>query len=102
MVTDSETIEVQPIIARFTTFRDRTALYRARKAIKESSGYGISLDLTYDRLTLLKEARKMVEKVDGIKFAYTDINCQLRVVTKNGKHLAFNTVDDLLAIIASM
>ena len=99
---ESETVEVQPIIARFTTFRDRTAQYRVRQTTKESSGYGISLDLSYDRLVLLKEAHEKVKNVDGINFAYSDINCQLRVLTKNEKHLAFNTVDDLLAIIASM
>ena len=55
----------------YTRVRTHT---HTRAARKESSGYGISLDLTYDRLALLKEARKKVENVDGINFAYSDIN----------------------------
>ena len=100
LVIESET--VQSITTRFITFKDRTALYRVRKTIKESSGYGISLDLSYERLALLNEACKKLENMDGINFAYSDINCQLLVLTKNGKHLPFNTVDDLWAIIVSM
>ena len=99
---DSEEIEVQPIIARLTTFRDRTVFYQARKNVKEAYGYGVSLDLTKDRLALLKQAREMVKEVDGIKFAYSDINCQLRVLTSTGKHWAFDTKDDLDVIIASV
>lgn len=99
---NSEEIEVQPIIARLTTFRDRTIFYRARKNVKETYGYGVSLDLTKDRLDLLKQAREMVEQVEGIKFAYSDINCQLRVLTSTGKHWAFDTKDDLEVIIAKL
>ena len=99
---NSEEIEVQPIIARLTTFRDRTIFYRARKNVKETYGYGVSLDLTKDRLDLLKQAREMVEQVEGIKFAYSDINCQLRVLTSTGKHWAFDTIDDLEVIIAKL
>ena len=76
--------DIQPIIVRFTTFRDRTKFYKARK-------YGVSLDLTVDRLALLKDARKLVENEDGIRFAYTDINCKLRVLTKTGKHISFDS-----------
>ena len=99
---DSETVKMQPIIARFGTFRDRTIFYRARKAIKETSGYGVSLDLTSQRLGILKEARILVENVEGIRFAYSDINCILRVLTSDGQHLAFNTIDDLRCLIAAM
>ena len=46
-------VDIQPIIARFGTFRDRTTFYKGRKSVKEDYGYGISLDLTMDRYTLL-------------------------------------------------
>ena len=48
----------QPIIARFTTFRDRTLFYRARDQIKKKYGFGVSLDLTADRYVLLKELER--------------------------------------------
>ena len=38
--------EVQPTIVRFTSFRDRTVFYRARKSIKDKSRLGVSVDLT--------------------------------------------------------
>ena len=91
--------DTQPIIVRFTTFRDRTKFYKARKGIQEK--YGVSLDLTVDRLALLKDARKLVENEDGIKFAYTDINCKLRVLTKTGKHIFFDSICDLQNIIVN-
>ena len=95
-------IIIQPIIVRFTSFRDRTVFYRARKEIKKKSNYGSSVDLTFDRLAILREARKVVESVEGINFAYADINCNLRVLTKNGKHLSFNSITDLYAIIENL
>ena len=93
-------IKTQPIIVRFATFRDRTTLYRARKQIKEKFNCSISLDLTADRYSLLKYARKKVENVAGIQFVYADINCALRAFTTEGKHLFFDSVcalDDIIS-----
>ena len=93
-------VRTQPIIVRFTTFRDRTKYYRARKGMREK--FGISLDLTADRYGLLKDARKHVENVEGFKFAYADFNCNLRILTTNGKHLLFDSMTSLHDLIASL
>ena len=92
----------QPIIVRFTSFRDRTRFYEARKDIKSKFKYGISLDLTKIRLGLLNEARKMVDNVEGINFVYSDVNCNLKPLTSNGKHLSFRYICDLQVIIANL
>ena len=89
----------QAIIVRFRTFRERTLVYKARKSIKERLKYGISLDLTKRRLKLLNEARDMVEDIPGIKFAYTDINCQTRIFTNTNKHIIFNSLEELENIV---
>ena len=51
-------ISSQPIIVRFTSFRDRTSFYKQRKNIRGK--FGVVLDLTFDRLSLLKEADHML------------------------------------------
>lgn len=99
--TNSESF-TQPIIVRFGTFRDRTSFYKKRKAIKDKNKCSISLDLTRERLDLLKSAREMVENVDDIKFVYSDINCQLRAFTSSKKHLAFDNIADLQIIITNL
>ena len=98
-VVEKTTIKYQPIIVRFTSFRDRTLFYKARKQVKERFSCSISLDLTAERYSLLKYARKKVENVAGIKFVYSDINCSLRALTADGKHLFFDSVcalDDII------
>ena len=81
----------------FNNFTYRTRFYKARKDIVEK--VGVSLDLTKTRLTLIKRARELVKGVNGIKFAYLDINCHLRVLTEAGRHLTFDSVEDLHKII---
>ena len=88
----------QAVIVRFSNFRNRTIFYKSRK----DTNVGISLDLTKARLNLLKQARTKVANVSGIKFAYSDINCSLRVLTEAGKHIAFKSIDDLEKIISEL
>ena len=95
-----ERFTTQPIIARFSTFRERTKLYYKRKVIKANRGFGISVDLTSDRLSLLNKARDAIKDSECIEFVYSDINCQLRAFTKNKKHVSFNSLSDLHAIEA--
>ena len=95
-----EGITTQPIIVRFSTFRDRTKFYKKRKDIPNK--YGVVLDLTRERLAILKEARRMIENVDGIKFVYTDINCNLRAFTSGNKHVLFKSIGDLQGIIENL
>ena len=93
-------ITTQPIIVRFNTFRDRTKFYKKRKYIPEK--FGVVLDLTKERSELLKEARVLIQNVNTIKFAYADINCNLRVFTTSGKHLFFESISVLHDIISQM
>ena len=97
---DTATITTQPIIVRFTSFRDRTKFYRKRKDIKDKMKFGVGLDLTKDRYSMLKKARERIEAVgEGIKFVYADINCELRAFTSKGKHARFESLTDLEQII---
>ena len=100
-VVDNNGVKKQAVIVRFPTFRDRTLVYRARKTVSVRKKVGVSLDLTQRRLKLLKEAKAMVEKVGNIQFVYTDVNCNTRVLTKDGEHLLFNSVCSLQNIIAN-
>ena len=97
-------IEVQAIIVRFTTFRDRTKFYKLRKQLKEKGATfsSICLDLTYERLGLLNQARDIIADVESIKFAYTDINCNLRVFTVGGDHKLFKSIEGLQSIITGL
>ena len=95
-------VTVQPIIARFKSFRSRTKFYRNRKLVKDKFKYGIALDLTGERYNLLQRAKELVNEVDGIQFVYTDINCELRVLTSNGRHVKFDSVLDLQNIISNL
>jgi chaperonin cofactor prefoldin len=99
---EANSIFRQAVIVRFTSFRDRTVLYRARKEIKKKSNVGFSLDLTKHRLDLLKVARNRVEGIEGIKFVYSDVNCSLRALTAEGKHVLFDSIEDLNQIIGDM
>ena len=52
------------VIVRFTTFRHRTLLYRARKRLNVK----ISLDLTTSRYILWRKAIDLVENKENVKF----------------------------------
>ena len=64
------------IIVRFTTFRHRTLVYRARKQIRDVK---IRLDLTKERHALLLEANNLVKGNNDVKFCFVDINCRLKI-----------------------
>ena len=99
---NGDEVYTQPIIVRFSTFRDRTKVYRKRKAIKEKFNFGVSLDLTKSRYDDLKKAIDRCENVEGIQFVYTDINCNLRVFTSQGKHVKFDCLLDLENFISNL
>ena len=66
--------EQHKVIVRFTSWSERTAVYRARK----NSGLAISLDITQARQELLYEVRdKLVSKYSDAEFACSDVNCNL-------------------------
>ena len=102
VTTNSNTKEkTKPIIIRFTSFRDRTAVYKARAKIKEMAKCSLSLDLTANRYKLLKDARTLVENVSDINVVYTDINCNLRAFTSKEEHVLFESMSDLNDIVSS-
>lgn len=60
------------MIVRFTTFRHRSMIYRARK---NSNQYKIKLDLTKRRMHLLKQVNEKLDKRSD-SFAFCDLNCR--------------------------
>ena len=93
-------VKCQSVIVRFTTFRHRTIIYRARKELKNN--VSVHLDLTKNRYAILKEARQIVEKNEKIKFVYADINCRMKVHPKVGKECFFDSCKELREIIDSL
>ena len=84
------------VIVRFTTFRHRTLLYRARKRLNVK----ISLDLTTSRYILWRKAIDLVENKENVKFVYADINCRLKVRFENDTEQFFSTISELERIIS--
>ena len=76
------------VIVRFTTFRQRTMCYRNRKALK--GGVMVHVDLAKSRLDLLMKANKHVKDISNVNFAYSDINCRLKVQFKNRREEFFD------------
>ena len=91
---NGKTVKVQPIIAKFTTFRARTRVYRQRKSIPNAR---TSMDLTKSRLTVLTNARERVKDIRDT-FVYSDINCDLRYFI-NGSHLQFTSLEELEVLL---
>ena len=78
------------MIVRLTTWRHRTAIYRARKT---SDKYKIKLDLTKTRVKLLEEANQIL-KGKGNCFAFCDINCR-PTMFHDGSYHFFNCLKDV-------
>ena len=78
------------MIVRFTTWRHRTIVYRARK---NSRKYRIKLDLTKRRSEILEKANKLL-KSSETSFAFADINCNL-CWFNCGTYNYFENVEDL-------
>ena len=83
----------QMMIVRFTTWRHRTEVYRARKNCNK---YSIFLDLTTQRLNLLKRARDLVIGDDKVDFVFADVNCRLTVKFKDGSFRFFEELEKLI------
>lgn len=73
-------MKVQQMIVRFTTWRHRTLVYRARKSSKK---YKIHLDLTKPRLDMLIKANELLDENDEM-FVFADVNCRLCAKTNEG------------------
>ena len=81
--------ENNDVIVRFNTFRHRTLYYRNRKKLKKQS---IHLDLTKSRLSLLNEARKLIENNEDIASCYADIDCRCKLRFKNNDEFFFRII----------
>ena len=66
------------VIVRFTTFRHRTLLYRARKRLNVK----ISLDLTTSRYILWRKAIDLIESKENVKFVYALYRARKRLNVK--------------------
>lgn len=85
---------VHTMIVRFTTWRHRTAVYRARK---NCSSYKIRLDLTKKRLDTVTRLSQLLES-RKLGFVFADVNCRL-CARINEKFHYFESEDELMEII---
>lgn len=84
----------QQVIVKFTTWRHRTAVYRARKAAKTVK---FRLDLTKKRFGLLLKANEMLKPhVDW--YAFTDVNCRLKAKIAD-EFKFFDSEEELASLI---
>ena len=98
---DGTTTEVtkQQVIARFSSWKYRTLVYRNRNKSKKVR---IKIDLTKRRLELLSHARDITKGAEGIEYVFCDVNCRLNVQLSNGRFRAFKSKPDLASIIANL
>ena len=80
----------QIMIVRFTIWRYRTVI---------SNKYSIFLDLTIQRLNLLKRARDLVNGNDKVDFVFADVNCRLTIKLKDGRFRFFDNFEALEKLI---
>ena len=90
--------EAQSVIVRFTTFRERTLLYKERKKI--GGDIFIRLDLTAKRFNLLKKARDRIGTDNPIvKYAFADINCRTKIKLHDGTEKLFSSMEELKMLL---
>ena len=73
-VKESEGKRFRQIIIRFTTWRHRTMVYKARK---NSDKYRVRLDLTKKRIKLIGKTNEMLKGRNLNGYTFADINCRL-------------------------
>ncbi len=84
----------QTIIVRFTTWRHRSMVYRARK---KSDKFKVHLDLTHRKVKLLEKANTWLKDKKEC-FAFADINCR-PCLYLDGDYEYFNDEHELLDYI---
>ena len=88
---------IHQVIVRFTTWRHKTKVYRARKKCPK---YRIKLDLTKKRVKLLEKVNAFLEEKE-LGFAFADVNCRLCAKIGDQFHY-FESEEDLLDVIRSL
>ena len=86
--------KLQTIIVRFTTWRHRSMVYRARK---KSEKFKVHLDLTHRKVKLLEKANTWLKDKNEC-FAFADINCR-PCLFMDGDYEYFNDEHELLDLI---
>ena len=93
---------VQPILIKFKDWNSRYHLYQARPKFDRSKKPGennisIGLDLTRRRYDLLNYAREKIktDKIDGISYAFADVNCALGIRFSDNSLRFFNNKESL-------
>ena len=86
------------IIVCFTTFRHRTAFYRARRSIGNRSQ--VRLDLTKRWYDTLKAGNEYIKSIGHTaKFCYADINCQMKIKWEDNSEEFFESLRDLKNLV---
>ena len=93
---DKEGKQQQSMIVRFTTWRHRTAVYKGRRNDTKKN-YGVRLDLTRERLNLLKAAREFLLEKDPpeIDFVFADVNCRIMAKLSDDSLKGFYSIEEL-------
>ena len=92
---DQSNNRCQSILIKFSNFSHRTEFYRARKNLSGSKR--VRIDLTKSNYTLLKNARALLyeSKIKDV-YAFSDINCRLKIVNKETNDSSFfESMDDV-------
>ena len=84
------------MIVKLNSWKDRVAVYRARKKLEDKRIY---VDLTFRRAKLLKLAQTLVKSNPDIEFALADINCRLGVKGTDDRFQFFDTKEKLLTLV---
>ena len=80
---------VHQVIVRFTTWRHRTLVYRARK---NCAKYKIKLDLTKKKVETIEKISEFLTR-KKLGFAFADVNCRLCVKTGEEFHHIYSEDD---------
>ena len=88
----------QAIIVKFCSWKERTAVYRARKELK-GKNTSIQLDLTSWRARLLSDGKARVKDIPEIEFVFVDINCRMGLKVKVGGLKFFSDLEELETLI---
>ena len=101
-------VYVQPVILKFRYWNARYKFYRAipKLTSKKKPGghkFSVGLDLTKRRLDLLRKARERIdnENINGISFAFVDINCALGIRFDDGSIKFFNDDKSLQELLSN-
>ena len=84
------------IIAKFTTWRPRTLLYKARQNVFDNLGYKVTLDLTRGNIELMNELRDFIteKNIETVDYIFCDVNCQPIIKKKDDTFLRFDTLEE--------